>query len=188
MVKEVTDGATKSYTDKEEYNNALDYLGLNSKEVEDEAFLDFKIDKEVQKKVTKLSHLAVAFRMTIEGKEYDEEKGGYRQTGRSIAGRRIINKMNGILTAFASEANLLTGKQMEESFIVQYADACRKIETELLRDRSVSEKDTRIIFKTFKDTLFNLGEIICGSKENMRAVFGKIEESNKDPDKDFRSF
>lgn len=183
MVKEIIDGSSKKEKDAKEYDDALAYLGLDSKEVEDQAFLDFKIDKEVQKKVTKLSHLAMAFRMTIEGKEYDEEKGGYRQTGKAIAGKRIINKMNGILTAFASESNLLTSKQMEQSFIVQYADACRKVETELLRDRTVSERDTRVIFKTFKDTLFNIGEIITGSKENMRAVFGKIEEMNKDPDK-----
>lgn len=166
--------------EEEEYDKALDFLGLDKKEVNDEAFVNFKEEKEVSKKVTKLSQLAMSFRMTLEGKSYDEEKGGYRQTGRAIAGKSFISKANGILMSYASESNLLTQKNFEESFIIQYPDACRKIETELLRDRSISEKSTRVIFKMFKDHLFNIGEIITGSKENMQAVFSKIEQANQE--------
>jgi len=181
MVKEVGEDdsltiSSKKSKDKEEQEKAFDYLGIDSNELEDAAFVNFKVDTEVSKKVTKLTHLAISFRMTLEGKSFDEEKGGYRQTGKAIAGHSFISKSNGILMSYASESNLLTQKSMEESFVVQYADACRKVETELLRDRSVGERSTRIIFKTFKDTLWNIGEIITGSKENMAAVFGKMEQ------------
>jgi len=163
-------------------DNALDYLGIDKKEMEDEAFISFKVDKEVSKKVTKLTQLPMNFRMALEGKSYDEEKAGYKQTGKAIAGSRFISKANGILNSFASEANLLTQKDID-TFIMQFADACRKVESELLRDRSISEKNTRAIFKMFKDTLFNIGEVIVGSKENMKAVFGRIEqERQKDTD------
>lgn len=190
MVKEIydedsEDGIKIHRTNKEEkeWDDALDYLGLDNKEVEDAAFVNFKINKEVSKRVTKLTQLPMSFRMSLEGKSYDEEKGGYRQTSKAIAGQRFISKSNGILTSFASESNLLTQKNME-TFIIQFADACRKIEKELLRDRSISEKNTRVIFKMFKDTLFNVGEIITGSKENMQAIFGQIDkerQENREP-------
>jgi len=193
MVKEIGEDLEENKTskkkkDEEEYNEALEYLGIDRQEVEDEAFINFKVDKEVSKKVTKLSQLAMSFRMTLEGKQYDEEKGGYRQTGKAIAGKRFIAKANGILMAYASESNLLTQKKMEEAFIMQYADSCRKIETEQLRDRSISEKDTRVVFKTFKDTLFNIGEIITGSRKNMEAIFRRLPEEKDAMDNQIENF
>lgn len=181
MVREIEeeDNLSRKKKDEEEFDSALDYLGLDKEEVKDEAFVNFKIDKEVSKKVTKLTQFSVAFRMTLEGKHYDEEKGGYRQTSKSIAGQRFISKANGILNSFSSESNLLTQKNID-TFVMQYADACRKIETELIRDRSISEKNTRVIFKMFKDTLFNIGEVITGSRENMKAVFGRIEQERQE--------
>jgi len=183
MVKEIEEdnSYSKNRNDEKEFDSALDYLGLDKKEVEDESFVNFKVDKEIQNKVTKLTHFSMAFRMTLEGKHYDEEKGGYRQIGKAIAGQRFIAKANGILSSYSTESNLLTQKDIE-TFVRQYADACRKIETELLRDRSISEKNTRVIFKMFKDTLFNIGEVIIGSKENMKAVFGRIDQERKDND------
>ena len=183
MVTEVDEGEENSISsrkgaDEEEFNSALDFLGLDKDTVNDEAFVNFKVDKEVSKKVTKLTQFAVAFRMTLEGKHYDEEKGGYRQTAKAIAGKRFIAKANGILMSYATEANLLTQKNIE-TFVIQYADACRKIESELLRDRSISEKNTRVIFKMFKDTLFNIGEVIVGYKENIQAVLGKIDQDRQ---------
>lgn len=180
MVKEVDEEDTNSLKirDNDELDSALDYLGIDKSELEDESFVNFKVDKEVSKKVTKLTQMPMAFRMSLEGKQYDEEKGGYRQTGKAIAGERFIAKATGTITSFATEANLLTQKEID-TFVMQYADACRKIESELLRDRSISERNTRVIFKMFKDTLFNIGEIIIGSKENMKAVFGRIDEERK---------
>lgn len=188
MVKEVEEEDTLSRRrkDEEEFDSALEYLGLDKKDVEDEAFVNFKVDKEVGQKVTKLTQLPMAFRMALEGKNYDEEKGGYRQTGKAIAGQRFIAKAHGILTSFASESNLLTQKNID-TFVMQYADACRKVETELLRDRSISEKNTRVIFKMFKDTLFNIGEVITGSSKNMEAVFGRIDQDRKE-NKDMINF
>jgi len=188
MVREVEkeDNLSSKKKDEEEFDDALSYLGLDKDEVKDEAFVNFKVDKEVSKKVTKLTQFAMAFRMTLEGKHYDEEKGGYRQTSKAIAGGRFIAKANGILTSFASESNLLTQKNIE-TFVMQYADACRKVETELLRDRSISEKNTRVIFKMFKDTLFNIGEVITGSRENMKAVFGRIDQDRQE-NKDMMNF
>jgi len=188
MVREIEeeDALSKKHKEEEEFNTALDYLGLDKDEVKDEAFVNFKVDKEVSKKVTKLTQLPMAFRMALEGKHYDEEKGGYRQTGKAIAGQRFIAKSNGILTSYASESNLLTQKKID-TFVMQYADACMKIETELLRDRSISEKNTRVIFKMFKDTLFNIGEVITGSAENMRAVFGRIDQERQE-NKDMVNF
>lgn len=183
MVKEVKEDALSIRTkkDDEEFNDALDYLGLDKSVVEDEAFLNFKIDKDVSKRVTKLTQLAMSFKMILEGKSYDEEKGGYKQTGKAIAGQRFISKSYGIINSYATEPNLLTQKNIE-TFVMQYADACRKIESELLRDRSISEKSTRVIFKIFKDTLFNIGEIITGSKDNMEKVFGRLDQERKELD------
>lgn len=181
MAREVVEGEplSKKKNDDEELNNALDYLGLDKDEVTDEAFVNFKVDKEVSKKVTKLTQIPISFKMTLEGKSFDEEKGGYKQNFKAIAGQRFISKANGILMTYASEANLLTQKDID-TFVMQYADACRKIESELLRDRSISEKNTRVIFKMFKDSLFNIGEIIIGSKKNMEAVFGKFEQDRQE--------
>lgn len=181
MVKEVEEESlsVRSEKEEEEYNDALDYLGLDKKVVADESFVNFKVDKEVSKMVTKLTQMAMNFRMSLEGKNYDEEKGGFRQVGKAIAGQRFIAKANGVLNSFAAEANLLTQKDIE-TFVMQYADACIKIETELLRDRSISEKNTRVIFKMFKDSLFNIGEVIIGSKENMKAIFGRIDQERKE--------
>lgn len=170
---------SKRREDDEEYNDALDYLGVDKKTVDDEAFVNFKVDKEVSKKVTKLTQLAMSYRMTLEGKSYDEEKGGYKQTGKAMAGQRFIAKTYAVLNSYASEANLLTQKDIE-TFVMQYWDACRKVFNESLRDRSISERNQRVILKIFKDTLFNIGEIITGSKDNMAKVFGRIEEEKKE--------
>jgi len=181
MVKEIEDNSNKPIKNEKdkELTNALDFLGVDKKELEDEAFVNFKIDKEVSKKVTKLTQLAMSYRMVLEGKSFDEESEGYKQTSKSIAGKRFIAKSYGLLMSYASESNLLTQKDMD-TFAMQYWDTCRKVESELLRDRSINEKNTRVIFKMFKDTLFNIGEIITGAGKNMDAIFGKIVEDRKE--------
>lgn len=166
----------KEKRDKE-YNEALDFLGLNKKEIEKDSFVSFTKEKNISDKVTKINELALSYKMVLEGKTYLEDQGGYKQTGPAIAGKHFIALSYGILNAYASQANLLTKKDMGR-FAYQFIDAFEKIENLSLRDRSISEKDQRTVLKLFKDTLMNIGEIITGSAGNMEKVFTKYGDES----------
>jgi len=162
--------------DDKEYQEAIDYLNIDKDALEDKAFDSYKPDKEVINKVTQLKNFVLEYRMNLEGKTYDGEKGGYVQTGKALAGSEFIKLSSGILMSFAADANLLSTKT-KDTFIMQFKDAHEKVNLSLaMRSRAVPEKTQRAILKMWKDTFWNICEIIIGSSKNMESVFGKVEQ------------
>lgn len=174
------DTEKKSEKDKE-FMEALDYLNVDSDEVEKRRILSVKKDEDVSKKVTDIRKIAYNYRMILEGRTYIEESGGYEQTSPDIAGRNFRALTAGIINAYADESNLLTQKDFEK-FAIQFVDAFEKVENMIMRDRSIEERDARPIFKLFKDSLMNIGDIITGSKENMKRIFDKIQDKMREDD------
>ena len=165
-----------------EFKEALDILEINPKELEDKAFVSYKGEKDITNKVTSLKNIVIEYQMNLEGKTYDAEKGGFVQTGRSLAGNEFIKLSSGILTSFASESNLLTTKN-QDTFIMQFKDAHEKVNMSLsMRSRAVPERTHRAILKMWKDSFWNICEIIIGSSKNMEKVFGNIQRLKEDMD------
>lgn len=153
-----------------EYEDALNYLGLDYKEVEDKAFVQHKISTNIQEKITQINKFALDFRMLLEGKEYSEEKGGYKQGTQALCSASTISKLTGIIQNYSQNANLISSKD-EEKFVIQLYDAWTKQQNVLLRDRATPERNHRVISKIFKDCLVNMGDIITNSSKNMERIF-----------------
>lgn len=168
---------TQAEIEEREYQEALKYLKLDEKEITDREILTITKDKNMSDKVTKLNEIATAYKMILEGRTFIEEDNGWKQTGQAIAGKKFIALSYGIINSFSQESNLLTQKDIDK-FNIQFIDAFEKVNNFILRDRSVSERDSRIIIKMFKDKLTNIGDIITGSAENMAKVFGNYEQGN----------
>lgn len=171
-------------SDNQKYDNALEYIGTTKEEVEKKKVLSVAKDTDVSQKVTELKTIVYNYRMILEGRTYVQESGGYVQEGSALAGRNFIALSSGILGSYADESNLLTQKDFEK-FALQFIDAFEKIENMIMRDRTIGEKDSRPIFKLFKDSLMNLGDIITGSKENMKLIFQSIQDKNKKENDDY---
>lgn len=173
----------KQMKEDKEFDEALDYLNVGKEELEDKAIMTFKPDKDVINKVTSLKNIVLEYQMNLEGKCYDAEKGGYVQIGKALAGNEFIKLSSGILNSFAAESNLLTTKD-KDTFVMQFMDAHEKVNMSLsMRNRAVPEKNQRAILKMWKDSLWNICEIIIGSSKNMESVFGSIQQLKDDVEK-----
>lgn len=163
----------------EKFKDATKFLDIDYEDLKDKALVSFAKDKELTNKVTSLKNMVLEYQMNLEGKTYDPEKGGYVQTEKALAGKEFIKLSSGILNSFAMEANLLTSKD-KDTFIMQFKDAHEKVNLSLcMRNRAVPERTQRAILKMWKDTFWNISEIIINSKGNMEKVFGTIPELRK---------
>lgn len=158
--------------EEKEYMDALDFLDIDADQVDKKSKFSYKKEQELTNKVTALNEMSLEFTTKLEGKTYDAETGAYVQTGKALVGRDFILLAGGILNSFAANANYLSGKE-RESFFMQFKDAHQKVNLSLsMRNRAVPEATQRAVLKMFKDTLWNVGDIITGAKGNMEKVFG----------------
>lgn len=172
----------------QEYLEALDYLNIDEKELDDRSLVSYKEQQNVINKVTSLKNIVVSYQMNLEGKTYDVEKGGYVQTGKSLAGEDFIKLSAGILNSFAVESNLLTTKD-KDTFIMQFKDAHEKVNLSLgMRNRALPERNQRAILKMWKDSFWNICEIIIGSGKNMESIFGSIQQLKEEETRGGRLF
>jgi hypothetical protein len=170
-------GEEKQSKDEKEYLEALDFLGLNKEEVDSKAFISHKIGQNIQEKVTQINQFALDFRMILEGKEFREELGGYRQCTRALCSFQTITLLSGIVQNYAQNCNLISKKD-DEKFSIQLYDAWSKQQNVLLRDRATPERTHRVISKIFKDCLVNIGDIITNSDKNMERVFAAFNKAD----------
>jgi len=166
-----------------DYLDTLDWLGLDDKDVKSKSQIQIETDKNISEKVTKINSISMNYKFILEGKSFIPEDNVYKQTSLALAGKRFINLSYSILNSFSEESNLITKKDMDK-FIVQFEDAFVKVNDAGLLDRTISEKDLRLIIKIFKDKLMNIGDIITGSSGNMDKVFTKYQD-DLDNDRNF---
>lgn len=167
-----------SKKEDKEFDAALNELNIDKTELDSKEFNSFTPDKEVIDKVTQLKNFVIEYQMNLEGKTYDKERGGYVQTGKALAGSEFIRLSSGILMSFATDANLLSTKT-KDTFMMQFKDAHEKVNLSLsMRSRAVPDRTQRAVLKMWKDTFWNICEIIIGSGKNMESVFTGVKQMN----------
>lgn len=127
-------------------------------------------------KITAIKNLAKSYEMRMRGFRWDTSNDKWVISGKALAGDDFINQSVGIVTSFAEPANLMTTKKLEK-FVMEFADGFFRINVQCVNDISVPADTNRTAIKMFKDTMSNLGDIITGSKNDLKSVF-------KDPNYD----
>ena len=180
-LESVLDEYSDDDTDKSDddlYKDALDFLNLDDDEVSKKSKIGLKASKNVSDNVLKVNRIAESFKNVLEGKEFDEENNEFVQSSTSIAGSSFIRLSYGLLNSFSESSNLVTKKDINK-FNIQFEDAFRKVNSAVLLDRTITDKDARMVIKLFKDKLCNIGDIITNTNGNMRSLFDGFREDGK---------
>lgn len=162
-------------TEKEEYLDDLEDLGLEEDDVNSKAKISLPPIKGEKANILRLNNIATEFKAILEGKEKQEGTETYVQTKRALASQSFINSSYGILNSFSEQVNLVSSKDMD-TFYIQFADAFRKINNMILKDRAIQPSNYSVIIKMMKDRLLNIGEIITNNKGNMESIFARLED------------
>jgi len=162
-------------------DKALKDLEIDNKEFTSRKEITIAKETDLTNRVTQINKIALSYRMILEGKTFFEETGSFKQTGPAIAGKKFISLSYGVINSYSNESNLITEKDFDK-FAIQFMDAFEKVNNLILRDRSISEKDYRVIIKLFKDKLMNIGDIITGASGNMEKIFNTYKEENTPSD------
>ena len=126
-------------------------------------------------KVTAIKNFAKSYEMRLRGGTFDTSTNSWIIKNKALVGNDFINLTTGILTSFCENSNLFTTKD-KDKFLFEFADAFFKVNVMCLNDDSLKEENYKPALKMFKDTMSNVGDIITGSKEDLKSIFDKYEE------------
>lgn len=136
--------------------------------------LDITGERSLPDKITALKNLALSYDMKMRGFKLDSSNDKWIIAGKALAGSNLITQSTGIISSFAENANLMTGKTIEK-FMMEFADAFYRINTMILNDMATPEKNYRAVIKMFKDTMSNIGDIITVSRSTLKEIFHNLE-------------
>lgn len=129
-------------------------------------------------KVTSIKNFAKSYEMRLRGGTFDTTTNSWIIKNKALVGSDFINLSTGILMSFCESANLFTTKD-KDKFLFEFADAFFKVNGFCLNDVSLKVRNYKPALKMFKDTLGNIGDIITGSKEDIKGIFNKFEEQQE---------
>lgn len=129
-------------------------------------------ERNLYDKITAIKNLAKSYDMRVRGFKWDSSNDRWLPSGKALTGSNFITQSVGIITSFAEPANLMTDKTPEK-FQMEMADGFYRINTMILNDESIPQENYRAVIKMFKDTMSNIGDIITGSKDTLKHIFGK---------------
>jgi len=175
--KNTLDNNSVENTDSD-LQEALDYLNVDKEDVEKKSKVSIKGFNGMSEKILEVNKITLEYKMTLEGKEFDSDENQYIQVSKAIAGSHFIRLSSGIINSFSETANLVSKKDIDK-FNIQFIDAFLKLNNAALRDRTIGEKDMRLVLKLAKDKLCNVGDIITNNEGNMAAVIGKYEDDEE---------
>jgi len=161
--------------DFENETEAVNYFEIDNNELEKSVRIPIPEDKELNNMLLRVNLITLEFKMILEGKTVSDDNKNYLQTSKAMIGDHSIKLLCSLLQSYSAMANLVSQKDIEK-FNIQFIDAFIKANNYILRDRTVKEKDARMIIKLFKDKLCNIGDIITNNKKNMESVMGRMEE------------
>lgn len=134
----------------------------------------------IHDKITSIKNIAKSYEKRMEGCVWDSEKNAWKYKNHSLAGQDFITSTVGILTSFCESSNLITTKSSHD-FKVQCFEILYKVNNMILNSDVVPAMHQRTIFMMFKDSMFNIGDIITGSRDLLKDVFKKeLEEKMED--------
>lgn len=137
--------------------------------------IDISENVGIKEKATSIKSLVRSLELRLKGYEWDAKGDKFVYRGTALCGTPVIDKAVGLLQPFCEEANLLTIKK-DLVFSRQKWEINSTFNETLLADQGCYAKNYKVIMKMFKTTLQNIGDIILGSKDIMRPVFGKDDE------------
>jgi len=166
---------------EDDLRNDISEFNIDFDDLQSRCEINPQFTSDAKNKMLSVQALAEDYEMLLLGRERVKkgESDVYRQTSKAIAGSSFIRLTGGILKSFAQESNLIGNKTIE-SFVDQFIDAYNKVTNAMMRDRSISERNHRLIIKLFKDRMWNIGDIITNNKGNMQAMFAQREEFRDD--------
>jgi hypothetical protein len=126
-------------------------------------------------KVTAIKNFAKSYEMRLRGGVFNTSTNSWLIKNKALVGDDFISLTTGILTSFCENSNLFTTKD-KDKFLFEFADAFFKVNVMCLNDDSLKEEKYKPALKMFKDTMSNVGDIITGSKEDIKGIFDKYEE------------
>jgi len=135
---------------------------------------DVSGERSLPDKITALKNIAKSYDMKMRGFKLDTSNDKWTIAGKALAGSDFITQSTGIISSFAENANLMTGKTPEK-FLMEFADAFYRINTAILNDMSIPAANYRAIIKMYKDTLSNIGDIITVSRSTLKDIFRTYE-------------
>ena len=138
---------------------------MDSIEIQENTFKD---------KSTDLEESVKSFELRLSGHVKSYEHGGYIYTGKVLCGIDVIQKMVGLLDAFAKKGNLITSKADLTFYKQRFLNAC-VANGILLTEEGSRAKNYIPIMTMFRSSLQNVGDIILNSKGLMEHVLGGQE-------------
>lgn len=145
---------------------------------------DITGERSLPDKITALKNLAKSYNMKMRGFELDTSNDKWLITGKALSSSDLITQSTGIISSFAENANLMTGKTPEK-YMMEFADAFYRINTAILNDMGTPAENYRAVIKMFKDTMSNVGDIITVSREYLQQIFKRFDLDNTSNEGDY---
>lgn len=136
-------------------------------------------ERSVNDKITALKNIAKSYEMKLKGYKLSSNNEKYEISGRALAPEDIITASTGILGSYTEYSNLITTKHPDK-FAYESADAFFKVNVMLLNHDGLKSENYRTVLKMFKDSMSNVGDIICGSRSFMEKIVHKEEPKEED--------
>lgn len=172
--------------DKEIEIEALSELNISEERLKDELDNPLIKSKDTLDAITSIEEFVNNFEHFMHGREKErttkEEK--YVQVGKALGGEQFIRRVSGMMRAFANKS-MLVSKKTEEDFIKQFEDVFYTTTDMMVNVNSAIDVDSaRAIMEKVKHTMWNIGDILTGTKGNMPKLFDTMDKAyNESNDK-----
>ena len=176
-----------SKSKKKEMEDSLKDFNIDKDDVDidKDIIYEVKIPKNSSDIMLKISRMIKTSVLTISGYEEqptsDNSSTKYKLTKPPLSSSVVIKSFTALLESYADESNLLTKKTWDDFKIQAKADwgAFYKL---CLREKSSPEEHLRTVQRIFQGGLINIGEITCDNPQNMRTLFGTINDKKEEDD------
>lgn len=131
-----------------------------------------------KEKSTSIKIMVRSLELRLGGQTWGKDSNSFKYIGRPLCSTDIINKAVVLLQPFAEESNLITIKDFE-TWSRQKWEINSSFNETLLTNAGCQSSNYKVILKSFKTTLQNIGDIILGSKNLMKSILSTNEDELK---------
>ena len=171
------DDMKKSLADFDLYEDDVDF--------DEDIVQEIKISKNTTDKILTISRMIKEMVLSISG--YEEQTDGdatttkYKLVKNPLASSEVIKAFQGLLQPYADESNLATKKDWDSYKIQALSDSSAFYKL-CLREKASPEHHERTVFRIFQAGLINIGEVTCDNPQNMKTLFGTLNDKQEEDD------